>query len=96
MKGVYSALLDWGGHLGPSPIPLWAQVRILPPLFPKSDSILCLALGNEIGTEVMCVTSGQKLLEPCVIHLALSFCLPGCGSTCCEGAQGKTANRTPC
>lgn len=36
----------------------------------KSDWSLYLVLTNEIGTEVMCVMSGQKLLESHVIHFA--------------------------
>lgn len=95
-RGVYCVLPDWGSHLGPSPISLWTVGRILPPLLLKSDSTSCLALDNEIWTEVMCVTSGQKPLEPCVPHLVLSSCLSDCGSMCWDEAQVTTAGRTPC
>lgn len=46
-REFYCALLDWGGHSGPSPISLWARGRIPPLFLLKSALHLCLALTNE-------------------------------------------------
>lgn len=94
-REFYCVLLDWGSYLGPWPTSLWVQGGISPPFLLRSDLSWCLALTNELWTEAMCGTSVQKLLEPCVVHLALSSLPLWLWSFCWGGFQVTMTSRTP-